>query len=463
MGWARKNLGIELNPIRVIESAGRKIDEEILQPVLNTVEAIIEDPKNLLAVGIGIAFPGAGAFLGAQLGLTGAAAQVVGQAMLNTAINGGDVKAAVLSAAIPVVGQTAASYISSTLAQSGIEGALNKTITSSLVQGGTAAALGKDPSAAFLFGGVSAAVPAVTASIPGFDDLPDFAQKAINSGIAAEITGGEGAQASINSALSYAKREAGNYFRDLGLPQPADYDAKSFDYNQIFDPNTAGSVDLSEKPYDPEYKFTTDFGVGADYGLGPKSDGQGFQITAPPEVFNPDGSVNYDLLDYDRLSQIGMDMPKTGNLDGMGGGQGLRIPVEGGYITEDGFVPDGYTPDLGDPNSFINQPAPGGDVSIQGALNAGAKATLADLNKSKTQTGPAKPGATAKPANQGVDLNALMALLGGGQQAPTVVSSGQDNSADIELMQNIFGTDLSAPPAGDIDTQTRELARLLRS
>jgi hypothetical protein len=56
-----------------------------------------------------------------------------------------------------------------------------------------------------------------------------------------------------------------------------------------------------------------------------------------------------------------------------------------------------------------------------------------------------------------------MALLGGGQQAPTVVSSGQDNAADIELMQNIFGNDLSAPPAGNIDTQTRELARLLRS
>jgi hypothetical protein len=452
MGFLRK---VE----REVKNVGRKIDDEILQPVKNTVEAIIDDPKNLLAVGIAIAFPGAGAFLGAQLGLTGVAAQVVGQAMLNTAINGGDVKAAVISAAIPVVGQAAASSISSTLAQSGIEGALNKTITNSLVQGGTAAALGKDPSAAFLFGGVSSAIPAVTGSIPGFDDLPDFAKQAINNGVAAEITGGEGGQAAINSALSYAKREAGNYFRDLGLPQPADFDKDSFDYNQIFDPRTAGAVDLSEKPFDTEYKFTTDFGVGADYGLGPKSDGLGFQITAPPEVFNPDGSVNYELLDYDALSQLGMDMPKSANLDGMGGGQGLRIPVNGGYITEDGFVPEGYTPDLGDQNSFINQPAPGGDVSIQGALNAGAKATLADLNKSKT---PAKPSAPAT-TNQGVDLNALMALLGGGQQAPTVVSSGQDNAADIELMQNIFGNDLSAPPAGNIDTQTRELARLLRS
>jgi hypothetical protein len=31
------------------------------------------------------------------------------------------------------------------------------------------------------------------------------------------------------------------------------------------------------------------------------------------------------------------------------------------------------------------------------------------------------------------------------------------------LMQNIFGPTMSAPPAGDLNEQTRELARLLRS
>jgi hypothetical protein len=80
-----------------------------------------------------------------------------------------------------------------------------------------------------------------------------------------------------------------------------------------------------------------------------------------------------------------------------------------------------------------------------------------------------KPGAPGTPPKQqtpgsGMDVNALMSLLGGGQQqAPTVVSSGQDNSADVQLMENIFGTTLSAPPAGDTATQARELARLLRS
>jgi hypothetical protein len=260
--------------------------------------------------------------------------------------------------------------------------------------------------------------------------------------------------------LAIIKAGAGYFPKGSGIDAPSskDFEKDSFDYDQIFDPKTSGSVDLSERPYDPDYKPTTDFSIGADYSLAPKENGLGFKVTAPPEVFNPDGSVNYDLFDYDALSKLGMDMPKSPNIDGMGGGQGLRIPVEGGYITEAGFIPEGYTPNLGDPNSFINKPAPGGDVSIKGALNAGAKATLADMNKQK----PATPPKSGTPGS-GIDVNQLMSLLGGQQAAPTIVSSGQDNAADVQLMEDIFGTTMSAPPAGDTATRARELARLLRS
>jgi hypothetical protein len=100
--------------------------------------------------------------------------------------------------------------------------------------------------------------------------------------------------------------------------------------------------------------------------------------------------------------------------------------------------------------------------------NAGAGAS----NRPGRPTAPGKPVTPPKPGTppkaetpgSGVDLNALMSLLGGGQQqAPTVVTSGQDNSADVQLMEDIFGNTLSAPPAGDPDTRTRELARLMRS
>ena len=260
-------------------------------------------------------------------------------------------------------------------------GVLSKAFQSAATSATKAALTGKDISDALLSGavsgGASGAVNFMADGVERFETLSPSQQQIVKNAISGVVSGKPIDQVLVNSAIAAANAEV----QSFGKPKPADFDKDSFDYNQIFDPSTAGAVDLLEKPFDSEYKFTTDFGVGADYGLGPKSDGLGFQITAPPEVFNPDGSVNYELLDYDALSQLGMDMPKSANLDGMGGGQGLRIPVNGGYITEDGFVPEGYTPDLGDPNSFINQRPPGGDVSIQGALNAGAKAPLADLNK----------------------------------------------------------------------------------
>lgn len=272
------------------------------------------------------------------------------------------------------------------------------------------------------------------------------------AGLAGVTEAGGYSMKDINQAIGMVKalesedptaiiRAGAGYLPKGGVSGP---DSKDF-IAGYFEPGGEGYYDPGQ-PDDTGYKPTTDFSVGADYSLAPKEDGLGFKVTAPPEVFNPDGSVNYDLFDYDALSQLGMDMPKSPNLDDMGGGQGLRLPVEGGYITEQGFIPEGYTPDLGDPNSFINKPAPSATT--------------------KPPSTPAKPGTPPKPPTPGggVDVNALMALLGGGQQAaPTVVSSGQDNSADIELMQDIFGTTLSAPPAGDTVTQARELARLLRS
>jgi hypothetical protein len=212
MGWARKNLGVELNPITVIESAGRKIDDEILQPVKNTVEAIVEDPKKLAAVALAVAFPGAGAFLGAQLGITSAAlAQVVGQTIINTALNGGDVKAAVIAAAIPVVGKEASGLIGETLAKSGVDAAVNKVVTDVATRGLTAAALGQDPLAAMTLGGINAGVSAIAGSIPDFKDLPASAQSTIQNAIATQLAGGDVSQSLVSSAIDFAKKEVASY------------------------------------------------------------------------------------------------------------------------------------------------------------------------------------------------------------------------------------------------------------
>ena len=389
-----------------IKDAGRKIDDELLQPVKNTVEAVLDDPKKLLALAVSVAFPGAGAFLGAQLGLTGVAAQVVGQTMLNTALNGGDVKSAVLTAAIPVVGRTAAAGISSTLAESGIEGALNRTITNSLVQGGTAAALGKDPTAAFLFGGVSSAVPAVTSNIPGFNDLPDFAKNAINSGVSAELTGGDGGQAAINSALSYAKREAGTYFRDLGMPQPSEM------IEGYFLPGGEGYYD---------------------------TDAANAQLSGPGYYDESSGRYIQD-------PSGGMQGP----LDNTSGTRDPSLPWEYDMTSQ-----DVWTRDDGD------------QIDLSGTPSSQQTLTGAEIMESAGATPPKAPAPKVtiapKAPGQDMDFNQLLSFLGGQQAAPMVVSSGQENAADVQLMENIFGPTMSAPPAGDPVTQARELARLLRS
>lgn len=158
---------------------------------------------------------------------------------------------------------------------------------------------------------------------------------------------------------------------------------------------------------------------------------------------------------------------------------GNFVPDEGGALTFgqltnetsgtniDSMKDYKYNPDTGnwtlpdgteiDTSYMQNSQTP---LTGQQVLNNAGAGGPKTPNKPST---PQKPGTPTKPG-AGVDLNQLMSLFGGGQQAaPTVVSSGQDNAADVQLMEDIFGTNLSAPPAGDPVTQARELARLLRS
>jgi hypothetical protein len=169
-----------------------------------------------------MAFPGAGAFLGAKLGLgSGLAAKTVGNVLLKTAINGGNVKAAVLSSAIPLVGNAAGNLIGKTLDSSGITGSLNNVITKAATGGLTAAALGKDPIAAMTFGGVSAALPLVTAQIPGFGDLPDMAKSALTKTLTAQLTGRDPSQALFQSVIDTGVKTANQYLKpELGFGIP---------------------------------------------------------------------------------------------------------------------------------------------------------------------------------------------------------------------------------------------------
>lgn len=89
----------------------------------------------------------------------------------------------------------------------------------------------------------------------------------------------------------------------------------------------------------------------ADYGLAPTQQNLGLQVDLTQVPTN---------LAYDTAaglgSGLGLQYSTAPNLSSMGGGQGLTIDVPGGVVSQVGFIPADASPNLGDPNSFINNP-----------------------------------------------------------------------------------------------------------
>ena len=124
-------------------------------------------------------------------------------------------------------------------------------------------------------------------------------------------------------------------------------------------------------------------GFPADYNVEPYGPGGIPPDIAPPAL----PPVDYSLLDGANLptpapgmgggtgiiegsSGMGLQQPTMPNLGGMGGGQGLTVPVAGGTVGQLGFTPSGATPSIGSPKSFINDPnVLGTDVIPQGTPN----------------------------------------------------------------------------------------------
>jgi len=121
-------------------------------------------------------------------------------------------------------------------------------------------------------------------------------------------------------------------------------------------------------------------GFPADYNVEPYGPGGITPDIAPPAL----PPTDYGLLSGSNLptpapgmgggtgiiegsSGMGLQQPTMPNLGGMGGGQGLTVPVAGGTVGQLGFTPSGAVPSLGSPGSFINDPnVLGTDVIPQG-------------------------------------------------------------------------------------------------
>jgi hypothetical protein len=229
-----------------------------------------------------------------------------------TAIQGGDIsdvlESAVIGGATSFVGGTVANAVGSTVAE----------VTGSQIAG-------------------SAAGGAAQALVSGGDS-----EDILASGLLGGISGGIN-EAKLAAADEYLNSLPGGYGEYSDLPP----DMSDFDLPPAV-------IDTS---------FTPDYSLSSGAPVIPDMGAQGIQVPTINELVDVvNQPVDYSLPVPD--SGFGLQMPTVPNLDAMGGGQGIKVPVNGGTLTEAGVIPDMFVPDLGDPNSFINQPAPEVSVNI---------------------------------------------------------------------------------------------------
>ena len=198
MGWVDKQVN---NVKRFVSNPGKSVNN-LFKDVGNTVTNLLKDPKALAILAINIYAPGAGSAIGAAMGITNAtAAAFIGNTVLNTALNGGDVNAAAKSAALQIGGQKLADTVTAGLADTAISTATKQIIGNTTSAATIAAIQGKDPMAAIAAGGISYGVSAITSQYDGFDKLPAASQKAVRTVLTGALSGAKDAK--ITSDLVY--------------------------------------------------------------------------------------------------------------------------------------------------------------------------------------------------------------------------------------------------------------------
>jgi len=190
----------------------------------STVQAIADDPKKLALVAIAIYYPGAALEIGNTiLGPTLATqypflASTVGQTVLNTAANGGDVESAAKSAIIQNGSSAIAKEVSKNIpaATSNVDKIVKDFAAKAATNVTVAQLTGKDPTAALVMGGAQAATNVILSEYGkdlGFDKLPDAAKRSVSAALTASLAGKDVTTAVTDSLIKSAITEGQNYIK----------------------------------------------------------------------------------------------------------------------------------------------------------------------------------------------------------------------------------------------------------
>ena len=179
---------------------------------------------------------------------------------------------------------------------------------------------------------------------------------------------GDAAKAAL---LTYGGQQVSGLFGDGGAQLAADADiaggmVPEFGTNAAYDsamqsamtPAAAAAIESAyiNPVVDSKVDYSL-FGDSTSAPILPDMGAQGLQVPVNTSVAD---NVGYSPVDYSLTPSVpfeGLQMPTSPNLDSMGGGQGLTYQTPEGVFSQEGLTPTGTALDLGDPNSFINNPA----------------------------------------------------------------------------------------------------------
>lgn len=295
-----------------------------------------------------------GGFIGKVFDTVSNAVEDVGSAIVDTVESIVENPTALATVALSVAAPGVGTAIGSAL---GASGAAATAIGNAVIGGTLAEASGGDFAKGALTAGAGSLLgttvaPSISNAIGG--TAGQIIAPALTSGAMAELTGGDFTDAAIAGAVGGGINAA----------------------------RTSAILD-----YIQQNPLADDYTVKADYSLSSGASGEPGLTYAPTTTEYQVGSFDYSLGDL--LNTLGLTTAQTPNIDSIGGGQGLVLKTNDGYITESGFVPNTYISSLGDPNSFINSPVIDTGLSYDELQNTSASdlnAKLAGLDVAKALT-----------------------------------------------------------------------------
>lgn len=231
-------------------------------------------------------------------------------------------------------------------------------------------------------------VSKITDDVLGFDPngggIYKVANDVLGSTIADDILGLDPSGGGIVPVINTGANIAGNYllgqaiggvvgdvFGDGGVSAAADADiaggmVPEFGTNAAYDTamqsamTPAAAAAIESAYINPVVDSKVDYSLFGDSTSAPVLPDMGAQGLQVPVNTSVADNVGYSPVDYSLTPSVpfeGLQMPTSPNLDVMGGGQGLTYQTPEGVFSQEGLTPTGTALDLGDPNSFINNPA----------------------------------------------------------------------------------------------------------